>query len=77
MNNIVGVRKNNKVKKVCGFAAVIRDAKPIIGIHEGAALLLPNPTVCQEFAYDVIKFQALLGATARAPPDREPNRFRE
>jgi hypothetical protein len=38
-------------------------------------LLLPNPTVCQEFAYDVIKFQALLGATARAPPDREPNKL--
>ena len=50
MNNIVGVKKNSKVKKVCGFAAVIREAKPIIGIHDGAALLLPKPTVCQEFA---------------------------
>ena len=77
MENEKKSKKNSKVKKVCGFAAVIKEAKPIIGIHDGAALLLPNPTVCQEFAYEVIKFQALLGATANAPPEREPNRFLE
>ena len=48
-----------------------------MGIQAGAAALLPSPTKCQEFTYDVINSNALAGATANAPPDKEPKRFRE
>ncbi len=74
MNNKAGVRKNSKAIKVCGFAAVINDPMPIIGIHAGAAALLPSPTKCQEDTKEeiisMILSSHLIMVVGNGPPPR-------
>ena len=74
---MVGVKKNSKAKKLCGFPKVTTDAIPTNGNQVGTAVELPNPTKCQESTYLRSNSNALSGATASAPPDNEPNLFRE